>query len=133
MLYTHILAATDFSAVAYQVLRYACEEATVHHARLTVVHVLQHHPASETYHRDYAAEAQTHLRDLVCGSFTGTWEAEVTTGDPAEAILQIAQDRDVDLIVIGTHGRTGLQHMVLGSVAEKVVRHARCPVLVVRA
>jgi nucleotide-binding universal stress UspA family protein len=46
--------------------------------------------------------------------------------------VRVAQERDADLIVIGTHGRTGIQHVLLGSVAEKVVRLAPCPVLTVR-
>lgn len=50
-----------------------------------------------------------------------------------ELVAHAKSDPDIDLIVIGTHGRTGLKHALLGSVAEKVVRHARCPVLVVRA
>lgn len=65
-------------------------------------------------------------------TFRGVCEAEVARGQPADAIIQFAQERDVDLIVMGTHGRSGLQHVLLGSVAEKVVRHAPCPVLTVR-
>lgn len=53
-------------------------------------------------------------------------------GDPATQIVQFAEDEGVDLIVMGTHGRTGLKHLLMGSVAEHVLRHARCPVLVVR-
>jgi nucleotide-binding universal stress UspA family protein len=52
-------------------------------------------------------------------------------GTPAEAIVDYARDHNCDLIVIGTHGRTGLTHMLMGSVAEKVVRLAECPVMVV--
>lgn len=53
-------------------------------------------------------------------------------GDPAAAILQIARERQCDLIVLGTHGRTGLPRLLMGSVAEKVLREATCPVLVVK-
>jgi universal stress protein A len=53
-------------------------------------------------------------------------------GDPATSILEHAGNGGYDLLVLGTHGRTGLSHMLLGSVAEKVVRRARCPVLTVR-
>lgn len=56
----------------------------------------------------------------------------VETGAPAHVIVQAAIDHHVDLIVMGTHGRTGLAHMLMGSVAEKVVRTAKCPVLTVR-
>lgn len=53
-------------------------------------------------------------------------------GDPAQEVCRFAKHDDFDLVVIGTHGRTGLKHVFLGSIAEKVVRHAACPVLVVR-
>ena len=76
--------------------------------------------------------ARTQLQDLIRAAFHGPWEVEVATGHPADAIVRVAQDRKADLIVMGTHGRTGLQHVLLGSVAEKVVRLAPCPVLTVR-
>ena len=53
-------------------------------------------------------------------------------GPPGEVICWMAEDQRCDLIVMGTHGRTGLAHLILGSVAEHVLRHARCPVVVVR-
>jgi nucleotide-binding universal stress UspA family protein len=56
----------------------------------------------------------------------------LTTGDPAREILQVAAQLKADLVIVGTHGRTGLERMVVGSVAEHVVRRASCPVLVVR-
>ncbi len=61
-----------------------------------------------------------------------TVEIHTDTGDPAEKICAIAADVDADMIVIGTHGRTGIKRLLIGSVAEKVVRLAGCPVLVVR-
>jgi universal stress protein A len=162
MVYRHILVPTDFSPAAHRALGYACEEATQHQAKLTLLHVLQHHPATEVYYvkaapqsgtgytefgeklpafppsapetirRDYHEEARVQLHDLVPASFTGTWEVQVTAGDPAEDIVRTAAELDVDLIVMATHGRTGLSHILLGSVAEKVLRHAPCPVLTVR-
>jgi nucleotide-binding universal stress UspA family protein len=163
MLYTHILVPTDFSPAANQVLPYAFEEATQHQARLTLLHVLHHHPATEVYYvkgapegrtgfvtefggavpttppsppetirRDYNEEALMQLSELVPTSFAGLWEPQVVAGDPADAIVRMAEELEVDLIVMGTHGRTGLQHVLLGSVAEKVVRLAPCPVLTVR-
>ena len=85
-----------------------------------------------TIRRDYEEETLEHLRQLVPSTFTGSWQAQIGIGDPADAIVQAAADLPADLIVMGTHGRTGLQHVLLGSVAEKVVRHASCPVLTVR-
>jgi nucleotide-binding universal stress UspA family protein len=83
--------------------------------------------------QDHDEEALTRLRDLMLDGFQGAWEAEVATGSPAETIVRVAHMRGADLIVMGTHGRTGLPHVLLGSVAEKVVRLAPCPVLTVKA
>ena len=163
MRFTHILAPTDFSTPADQALQYAFEEATQHQARLTLLHVVQHHPTTEVYYlkgtpqhqpgyvgelsgrlpslpspppetlrRDYHEEALTQLRALVPASLIGLWDVQVTTGDAADAIVRMATESGADLIVMATHGRTGLQHVLLGSVAEKVVRHAPCPVLTIR-
>jgi nucleotide-binding universal stress UspA family protein len=165
MAFTHVLVATDLSEPANQALRCAIDEATVHRARLTLLHVLSPSAATDVYYvtgapapgpqagfdpvaggrlggyltseptvvrRDPNEEALTRLRDLMPEAFRGQWDAEVATGHPADTIVRIAQERGADLIVMGTHGRTGLQHVLLGSVAEKVVRLAPCPVLTVR-
>jgi universal stress protein A len=162
MSYTHILVPTDFSATANEALALAFEEGMQHQAQLTLLHVLQHQAtevyyvrgapntrvgfevdsgstlpspqasAPQTVIRDYGAEALTQLRDLVPTSFSGQWQVQVASGDPADTIVRIGRELGADLIVMGTHGRTGLQHVLLGSVAEKVVRHALCPVLTVR-
>jgi len=57
---------------------------------------------------------------------------EIASGDPFEKILDVAEDQRIDLIVIATHGRTGIRRLIIGNVAEKVVRHAPCPVLTVK-
>ena len=57
------------------------------------------------------------------------YEHRLITGEPAPAIVRLATEEDVDMIVLGTHGRTGLSRLVMGSVAEAVVRRAKCPVL----
>ena len=61
-----------------------------------------------------------------------TVETLVVWGSPPVEICRIAQERHVDLIIMGTHGRTALAHLLIGSVAERVVRHAPCSVLIVR-
>ena len=97
-------------------------------ASLAMPKVLQ----TTTILRNPQEEALQRLRDLIPASFSGAWEAEVAAGNPAETIVRLAQTRAVDLIVMGTHGYTSLRHVLLGSVAEKVIRLAPCPVLVIR-
>jgi universal stress protein A len=164
MIFTHVLVPTDFSDPARQALRYALEEAALHGARVTLLHVLPAHAGTDVYYptrspeppqqgaidpvvgglgrppaptptvvrRDPGEEALAQLRDLVPESFHGAWEADVAIGHPADTIVRVAQERGADLIVMATRGRTGLQHVLLGSVAERVVRLAPCPVLTVR-
>ena len=163
MLYTHILVPTDFSPAANHALEYAFEEAMQHKAKLTLLHVLQHHPTVEVYYpkaapqsgavyasefgarlpsfptqppetvrRDFYEEALEQLQALVPASYTGAWDAKVAISHPAEAIVHMAQELAVDLIIMATHGRTGVSHILLGSVAEHVIRHGPCPVLAVR-
>jgi nucleotide-binding universal stress UspA family protein len=79
--------------------------------------------------------AEARMQELVASldpELLSRVHAEVHFGDPATAIADLAEQKGVDLIAMGTHGRTGLQHLIMGSVAEKVVRRALCPVLVVR-
>jgi universal stress protein A len=163
MAFTHLLVPTDFSEPAKDALRYAIEVARLHDAKVTLLHVLPSdtrtevlyvagEPATgasegfdpvvdrsallsepEVIRRDPSEEALTRLRDLAANVFPGPWEAEVALGHPADTIVRVARERRTDLIVMSTHGRTGLQHVLLGSVAEKVVRLAPCPVLTVKA
>jgi nucleotide-binding universal stress UspA family protein len=81
---------------------------------------------------DYGEETLARLRDLVPEAFRGSWDVAIAVGRPADTIVRFARERHADLIVMATHGRTGLGHAVLGSVAEKVVRLAPCPVLTVK-
>jgi nucleotide-binding universal stress UspA family protein len=89
----------------------------------------------ETVLMDYVEKTETELTDLVRTHLTdpGSATVKVTVGKPAEEIVQVARDEAVDLIVMGTHGRTGLRHVLLGSIAETVVRTAPCPVFTVKA
>jgi nucleotide-binding universal stress UspA family protein len=73
---------------------------------------------------------QAYLEQITAAGLNG--EMAVVHGVPFQEIIETARAQQIDLIVMGTHGRTGLQHVLLGSVAEKVVRLAPCPVLVVR-
>jgi nucleotide-binding universal stress UspA family protein len=138
-----ILVPVDFSVESKRALRCAAELAAPLAASLTLVHVVEpviyplecSNPlASDGYDRKRAAEARTRLNAL-CRRTLGTSRAVETvirTGLAFFEITEAAKALGADLIVIGTHGYTGLKHALLGSTAEKVVRHAPCPVLVVR-
>ena len=92
--------------------------------------------ASPRMMQELADQAQKHLEDwrLEAEKLVGapTVRTETAVGEPAAEILSFARSSGQELIVLGTHGRTGLEHALMGSVAERVVRKAHCPVLTVR-
>ena len=89
--------------------------------------------ATETVAIDLREQAQTTLKHFIPSVLSGLrLETRVKSGQPFEQILELTEHEAVDLIVMGTHGRTGLKHVILGSVAERVVRLAPCPVLTVK-
>jgi nucleotide-binding universal stress UspA family protein len=119
-----ILLATDFSDLADEAARVAREYAHHFDARVHLFHTLW---SGEYEVTELLAHTRTALGDgtpVVIAS---------TSGDPAEEIVRYARTHDIDLIVVGTHGRTGLSRALLGSVAERVIRTAPCPVLAVPA
>jgi nucleotide-binding universal stress UspA family protein len=133
----HILAPTDFSAHANQAVTAAFDLAQTFGAKLSLLHVIEV-PV-------YAIEVSLPLADLEHDARralacllpeAAAARVEVTRlvelGVPAQKILEAARAEQADLIVMSTHGRTGLGHLVLGSVAERVVRLAPCPVLTIR-
>lgn len=137
------LVPVDFSVYADQAVEYAIRLAGKLDARLTLLHVIQPLPwgdggvgAALPYPYSQALEAeitrcmQGYLAQMAAAGIDG--EMAVVHGVPFQEIVATARLQQVDLIVMGTHGRTGLPHVLLGSVAEKVVRLAPCPVLVVR-
>jgi nucleotide-binding universal stress UspA family protein len=83
---------------------------------------------------DLVEMAQTGLHDFAAKHLKAAApvQVKVAVGKPAEEILRVAREEKVDLIAMGTHGRTGLQHLLLGSVAEDVTQHAPCPIFTVR-
>jgi universal stress protein A len=139
-LITRILAPSDFSEASDAALEYARLLAQRFGASLHLLHVLNEPilveglaaeafiNASPTTRTAMVDEAQAHLNRRAAA----TASADVVFGYPAPAIVERATRLDVDLIVMGSHGRTGLAHLLLGSVAEMVVRTAPCPVLTVR-
>ena len=74
-------------------------------------------------------ELKIMLKDVVPKDPNVAFEHRLISGDPATAISRLAESEGVDMIILGTHGRTGLMRAVMGSVAEAIVRHAACPVL----
>jgi universal stress protein A len=142
--FKRILCATDFSETAEAAWDLACELARLHRAELQLVHVFVElplysmaevpGPAVAQVWDEQRAWVQKALDERVAAaSTTGlTVRALLKTGAPAAAITETATEERSDLIVIGTHGRTGLNRLVIGSVAERVVRIAPCPVLTVK-
>ncbi|HEY7495175.1 MAG TPA: universal stress protein [Candidatus Tectomicrobia bacterium] len=139
----HFLVPIDFSIYSDQALAYAMMLATHLQARLTLLHVI--HESSlyladmgsglpYAYLQELEAEAQRGLEEHLKRVHDAGLQGDMMTvrGVPFQRIIDTAHDQHVDLIVMGTHGRTGLPHALMGSVAEKVVRLAPCPVLVTR-
>ena len=143
----NILVATDFGEAADTALGYGRELATRFGATLHVLHVAENVYitafGAETYasfapdmQRDIEQAAQRKLHEALIdsdGSGPKTVPAVMTSGAPAFAIVDYARDHDIELIVMGTHGRGVVQQFLMGSVAERVVRLAPCPVLTVRS
>jgi nucleotide-binding universal stress UspA family protein len=140
----HILAPTDFSEYANRAVAAAIELAQAFGGKLTILHVVEppsylvdshasshHGPLLLKAMEEQAGQELARLLTQLPAA-----QVEITrrvmVGVPYQQILACASAEPVDLIVIATHGRTGLRHLVLGSVAERVVRLAPCPVLTIR-
>ena len=131
-----ILQPTDFSENSRNALQVACSLARDYGARLVVLHVAAI-PAIEGYQAvDPAAirnEAETLLNALEVPGDNVRAERQCVLGETVPELLRVAQEINADVIVVGTHGRTGLKHLLMGSVAEQVLRHAPCLVLTVNS
>ena len=141
-----ILLPTDFSSNSKQSLSYACAFAEQFKSELHLLHVLQDivalvpepglaFPAPGDYMGQLQESAQKGLETFVDASWAAgkTVVRATRQGPPFLEIVRYAKENEIDLIVLSTHGRSGLAHVLLGSVAEKVVRKAPCPVLTVRS
>jgi universal stress protein A len=139
-----ILCPTDFSEDSYRAIDYGLRFAKAWNAALLIAHVI-HMPTGELYepvgdvvHTLTFDEARrrdrARLEEIRTTRLGGYAKCEILVeiGDPYQQLMAITQQRQVDLIVTATHGRSALEHLILGSVAEKIIRHAPCPVLVVR-
>ena len=139
----HFLVPLDFSAYSAQALDYAMALAHKLHARLTLLHVMPSLAMGGgdmdvtlpyAYLQELDAELTRRLASYLA-RVTGAGlngAMVLVSGSPYQEIVETAKARQIDLIIMGTHGRTGLRHVLLGSVAEKVVQLASCPVLVTR-
>jgi nucleotide-binding universal stress UspA family protein len=135
-MFSRILVPTDFSSQADAALAHARALAAQFGATLHLLHISENVFLRAVVGDPRALEDAAHraLEDrLTPGDRArGTVTALETADEPAKAIVQYAREAGIDLIVMGTHGRTGLPHMLVGSVAEQVVRTAPCPVLTLR-
>ena len=133
-----ILHPTDFSAYAENAFALACSLARDYQARLLVLHVLAPPEEAEEgmeilpYPESYRKDLLERLAQLYAPDADVRVEDRVVEGHAATAILEAAAREQCDLIVMGTHGRSGLGRLLMGSVAEEVVRKAPCPVLTVK-
>ena len=140
-----ILVPTDFSDTSAVAMNYAIALAESMDACLHVLHVLDNplayawgaeafiEPPADYYER-IEKSARERINRVLSEQQKARFKAqiELCTGSPFAEILRYAEEQAIDLIVMGTHGRGAVAHMLLGSVAEKVVRKAPCPVLTVR-
>ncbi|MAG94178.1 MAG: universal stress protein UspA [Planctomycetaceae bacterium] len=140
-----VLVPTDFSECSWKAMKYGCEFSERFEAELHLLHVVEDtvpllaEPELATVPLvEVAVEQERCAREKLAVRPDADWSAThrvvraVRRGNAFLEIARYAQEQDVSVIILGTHGRTGLEHLLLGSVAEKVVRKAPCPVLIVR-
>jgi len=139
-----MLFATDYSVASQHALQYATWLAKCTGAQLYIVHVSEQEefPVGEQFDEEPTLTPQEirELKSVVPEDTTVQCEHRLLHGEPgtaeitkpAEVIVDFANKEDIDLIVLGTHGRSGFGNLLMGSVAESVVRHAHCPVVSVR-
>ncbi len=137
-----ILCPIDHSDCSKEALKYAVSFAMKDNAKLYLLHIVDIRSFNESIDaiskqmldEETLNQLKSKLLDCIPGEIRQDMdvEAHVVQGIPFTEIISYAKANDIDMIVIGTHGRTGIVHMMMGSVSEKVVRKAHCPVLAVR-
>ena len=140
-----ILYPTDFSESSLEALAYAVSFARDYKAKLVLMHVVNEQvfseglnlprvTAPEALEQEMVKEAERRLKSIIPADERAGLDSEmvILRGMPFLEIIRYAKANEVDLIVIGTHGRSGLEHVIFGSTAERVVRKAPCPVLSVQ-
>jgi nucleotide-binding universal stress UspA family protein len=140
--FTQILVPTDFSSGSRLAVDYAVELAGRLGATVHLLHVVEDPSVAGLFTEAYVdmalirkerrCDARHRMNGLLGAIRSARMTDEIASGPVAQTIAGVAADRGVDFIVMGTHGRTGLAHVLVGSVAEQVIRIAGCPVLTVR-
>jgi universal stress protein A len=147
--FKRILVTTDFSESGDRAIAHAFRMAADHSAEVILCHVVEMIVAPNPLYAQYypsdllspeiqqraEQEAQQALRERVPKDEALAkvpYTTLVLHGLPADEVIRAAESRAVELVVIATHGRTGLKHLFMGSTAERIIRHVHCPVLVVR-
>jgi nucleotide-binding universal stress UspA family protein len=139
-MYDRILVPTDGSSDADRAVEHALDLAETYGADLYVLYVVDTNvlpldPRTQQvagYLEEAGRRAEAKVLERASGRDVDTVVTDVLEGSPHEVILEYADDNDVDLLVMGTHGRRGLDRVLLGSVTQRVLRTADVPVLVVR-
>lgn len=137
-----ILCPVDFSDASRKAVQYAREFASNMGASVYLLNVveprpmavditLNYVPLEEDLEKAAAADLQVILQELLSAGLRA--ECAVEFGNPSDVILEKADEYDVNLVIMGSHGKKGLSRLIMGSVAETVVRKANCPVLIVKS
>lgn len=144
MMFRKILFPTDFSEGSAVAVPYVRDLAEKYGARVYVLHVLYDVAKAsgwyvptidmEKFYTELRKSAEEEIGKFVSKNLGGLGEVEtaVVTGMPSDKIISFVEENGMDLVVMGTHGRSGINMVLFGSTASKVVRHAPCPVLTVR-
>jgi len=137
-----ILAPTDCSEASIDALKYSIKIAKAQRAKLMVLHIVSHlknaafHSIADksAFNSTALLASKNHLENFWKSMGENEIEADLVVeyGDPFAEITRYAKSKKNDIIVMGTHGRTGLMHVLMGSVAEKVVRYSHIPVVTVK-
>jgi len=143
----NILCTTDFSEYANNALDYAIHFAEIHQAKLFIMHVREKNsggisdlPEASDIPEDISNSEREkspscEMESLIDKTIPHGLKAEpiITVGTPCHEIIKVSRERNIDLIVIATHGRAGFERVLFGSTTEKVVRDAPCPVLTIKS
>lgn len=136
-----ILFPLDLTENSSKILDYVLSVSEKYNSLVYLLHVVQDlnrwgklyvpHPSMDKLQRE-ANEAAKKAMDTICENQLQScpnFQKKIVSGDPAEEILKVIDSEDIDLLIMGTHGRKGLEHVIFGSVAEKVVKRSPVPVL----